>query len=282
MFKLPCPQPTRPVLLLPKTFLDFPITREELEQASVDISSDQPTTGQEWGSMLETVVDEVLVARKHDNTGAPGPGYLPGRCMERTPKLKPFPKPATAARAFEFEPPCEVTAFGAKARIKQYRRLQSLVCQPRAHANDDTEKWHRTSGGLKTEWNTILKSYAFGPRFDQWMTQHPEIGPPRWPLPTWEWLRHVQQLLKFELDAHLAADRVFFAKFAKFKQDQEQKEGSRRHYAYLKGQTRSALTELQHLVEFSCSAHWEPEQCKVHLQAAPEDLQWGTPVFVHD
>eukprot|EP00438_Fugacium_kawagutii_P006176 Skav207464 [mRNA] locus=scaffold3545:327296:331618:+ [translate_table: standard] len=270
---------------MPKTFLDFQITTQLLEKVLADDHIPDVLTIEQWGEYLEDAVDRVLRDPEVTSQGLSQPDHLPqayaGRCKPRLPVDQPFPCTAKPSRHGDYEPAVEVTHFGAKSRLKQFRRIQSLTQQLAAHATSTEAKWSRVEPRLQREWFTILKSRAFGPVFSVWLTRHPDIGAPPWPLPSFHWLHHVSQLVKFELDAHLAADALFQKKYKQYLREQSQKQGSRAHFSYVRNSPNLTLHELAVPFEQSCQAEWQFDDRKVRIFVDPEALVWGAPVFVN-
>lgn len=232
------PQPMRPRLVMPKTFMDFELTCDDLEIAATTMKQETVLNLEHLGHHVEEVVHVALQQRAETGNHKGGPTFLSkgyrGRCRPREPVASPYPVAAKPGRHGEFSAPEEVTMFGARSRIKQFRRIQSLLCQLKAHRDDTQERWYRTQASLHREWKTILQSRAYGPPFHRWLAEHPDIGFAQWPLPTEEWLHHVKQLVKFELDAHLAADRIMESKMRAIAQRDDKKAGSKASFAYVK------------------------------------------------
>eukprot|EP00438_Fugacium_kawagutii_P023870 Skav233784 [mRNA] locus=scaffold780:250908:258735:- [translate_table: standard] len=275
------PQPMRSRLPMPKTYLDFQVTQQELDDALRDVPFDASYDLQGWGNRVETLVSQVLTQRKHSDKGDSAPAELPrayrGRCQPRQPVLVPFPAAAKPSRHGEYQPGDEIVLQGSKRRLKQYRTLYHQLV---AHGKDSCEKWYRSVIHLRTEWKTVLGSRSFGRPFHVWLQQHPDIGPAMWPLPSAEWLFHVMQLVRFELDAHIAADRALLRKMNQLQTLEDQKCGSKKNFAYVKASAKSPLQELVLPTEVICDAAWSEDGSQVSLQLDPEALHWGTPVFV--
>lgn len=278
-------QPMYPKLSMPKTFLDFPVTTNMLEAAANEVDPPTSLTLENWGQYLESVVDTAMRTNAQQDNQHITPEHLPrsykGRCIPREPVLKPQPTVAKQGRAGEYQLQGEVLTFGAKARLKQYRRIQSLHHQPIAHQKDNEDKWYRCQQGLEGEWSTILASHAFGPPFHQWLREHPDIGFAMWPLPLQDWLSHVKQLVKFSLDSFLADDRLFLRRIQQYKREAEQKRGSKAHFAYVRNANKQSLQELNQPYQAHCSAHWSSESTVV-LNLEPHQIDLGTPIYVQE
>eukprot|EP00438_Fugacium_kawagutii_P000079 Skav218693 [mRNA] locus=scaffold1346:145670:150848:- [translate_table: standard] len=183
----------------------------------------------------------------------------------------------------DYDPPHEVTSFGAKSKIKQIRRLQSLTRQLKAHAQDSSEKWYRCGPTLRVEWKKILQSHAFGMPFHQWLWEHPDIGQIPWPLPSHTWLFQVQQLAKFEVDACVAADRAATLAFLKSKQDTpvDKQSNLKRAFHYVKTYAKPPIRELVQSFHTTCAATWiSPTQVSIAVEV--DQLQLGTPIQIDD
>eukprot|EP00438_Fugacium_kawagutii_P035851 Skav205419 [mRNA] locus=scaffold582:198966:212485:- [translate_table: standard] len=202
--------------------------------------------------------------------------------MPNDPISKPCAHAVKIARNGDYNPEHEVTTFNGKHKLKQYRRLQSLHRQLLAHADDDADKWRRSQPHLRQEWFTILRATAFGGPFSEWLSTHPDIGPARFPLPSPEWLFFVMQLVKFEVDASLAADRAFQLQLQQAEQCADQKMGSRRNFQYIKTGTKPPVTELLTTFDQTCEPLWDTHHAQVTLPIPPEAIDVGTPIFVDD
>eukprot|EP00438_Fugacium_kawagutii_P002306 Skav226065 [mRNA] locus=scaffold211:563780:568420:- [translate_table: standard] len=279
-------QPLRPSLSMPKTFLDFDLPDETLQSVSSQIEVPDVLTIESWGEFVEDTIDLCLHRHSQLNDGRQLPATLPkayrGRCQPRMPTMQPFPTTAKPSRSGDYQLDTEVTHFGGKSRLKQLRRIQSLLQQLRAHAKDDRDKSERSVGALQIEWNTILRSRAFGAPFHEWVSCVPELGPPQWPLPTVDWLFQLQQFVQFEVERHLVADRLMTKKFKQFQREQAQKLGSKEHFAYLRNKNNSVLHELSVPLEVQCQAEWNTPNLQVQLHLSPEQVSWGTPLVVNN
>eukprot|EP00438_Fugacium_kawagutii_P001620 Skav211738 [mRNA] locus=scaffold1548:85253:87039:+ [translate_table: standard] len=279
-------QPLTPVLRLPKTFMDHDVTLEELESALPHVSFDGDLTLEQWGGKIEDLVHSALKERTMVDEGLHAVRRLTrayrGRCRPRDTVQVPYPHAAKPARQGDYTPTEEVTFYGAKGRIRQYRRIQSFYQQLKAHQADDEDKWFRTLPHLRTEGNTILKSRAFGMPFHVWLSRHPDIGYAPWPLPSLVWLHDVKQLVLYELEAHLAADKLLMQKLRKLDQMDEKKRGSANNFAFVKGATPKTLQELSLPVDTECDVEWLESSNQAIIHVEPDSFHWGTPILLND
>eukprot|EP00438_Fugacium_kawagutii_P002099 Skav218449 [mRNA] locus=scaffold538:139381:143205:- [translate_table: standard] len=88
--------------------------------------------------------------------------------------------------------------------------------------------------------------------------------------------------MKFELDAHLAADKLYQKNMQRFLGELDKKQGSKAHYAYVKYPPKSALQELVRPVQLTADATWSDEGHQVSVQIQPDQLHWGVPVMVDE
>eukprot|EP00438_Fugacium_kawagutii_P021028 Skav205786 [mRNA] locus=scaffold340:103108:108078:+ [translate_table: standard] len=283
--QIPTPQPCKPRLQFPKSFLDFGLTKEDLQKAVEEFGMLPSPPLEEWGDQIETLVARALQLQPDDTgkgTRSMTRAYK-GRCKPLQPVLKPIFCSTKLARQGDYNPPHEITTFSAKAKLKQFRRIQSLRRQLVAHSKDGENKWYRSQPALTKEWHCILTSHSFGMPFAQWLWEHPDIGPCPWPLPTDQWLHHVEQLVKFELDAHVEADRAASLAFLKAKENTSaaKQEALKRSYKYVRTNVKPPVRELLCPFEQTCHATWmSPTQVTLHLD--PDVLQLGTPVHVDE
>lgn len=279
-------QPTRPKLAMPKTFLDFDVPKEIFVRMAEEHTPQQTLTLEQWGAHVEEVYSLAMQDPCTREQGHHQPDQLPrayrGRCQPSEPINMPYPCTAKSSRQGEYQPDQEITQFGARKKLKQYRRLQSLYQQIVAHQADDEMKWYRSQNALHTEWKTILRSRAFGIPFSVWLANHPDIGYPPWPLPHQDWLHHTLQIVKFDLDAHLAADALLNKQMKHYMRDRSQKNGSKAHFAYVRHNPNRSLQELAVPVQRQCDVSWEPAHQKAIVVIDSSDVVWGTPVYLNE
>eukprot|EP00438_Fugacium_kawagutii_P028108 Skav224953 [mRNA] locus=scaffold1186:122876:133880:+ [translate_table: standard] len=273
------PQPLRPRLPMPKTYLDFQVTEAELQEV-VSTLPQQTSTLEQWGETIEQLVDCAMQQRHDQGAVRQLPRAYRGRCKPREPVNMPYATSARSSRKGEYTPEHEITNFGAKKRLKQLRRMQSLLQQIKAHEKDDQERWFRTRGHLYQEWVTLLQSRAFGLPFYMWLEYHPELGPPPFPVPSYEWLHSAIQFVKYEFERHVAADRLLQKRLDKLDRLEDQKKGSKKHFAYIKHDTKPPLHALALPVDMHCQATWDIANMRVVLALQPEDVHVGSPIFV--
>lgn len=98
---LPDEQLFRYKIPIPHSWIEFPITKQDLEDKSQDVNCDQISTLEEWGTVTENVVDAVLVADHLADPSMTVIKSLPKRCKGRCHpiSLKKFPIPAPVKRA---------------------------------------------------------------------------------------------------------------------------------------------------------------------------------------
>eukprot|EP00438_Fugacium_kawagutii_P026565 Skav206299 [mRNA] locus=scaffold3268:172305:176813:+ [translate_table: standard] len=283
--QIPCMQPTRARLTFLKSFVDLGVQATHLEKIVPQYA--KPNSLQEWGRAVEEHVDAALrlVAQETGSTVTSLPHAYKGRCQPREPTQKPMFSGLKLGRNGEFTPPCELTSFGARLKLRQFRRLNSLKCQMEAHARD-VRKWLKHEGAMRKEWWTILRSYAMGGSFVEWIANQPELGYPPWDLPSIAWLHTLCQLVKFNLDAHLASDANYAKSFRDLQREDKKTRSEARlelkHYQQVRGSVNSAVVDMHAPVEVECAVLRQVDDVTFVFEADPDQFQPCTPVMVAD
>ena len=246
--QLPKPDMFRCKLKLPATWIDTGLEQADLQQAfnQVPDVARHPTTLEEWGQLVETVVDHAIQSQ-HQKTGL-GPTHLTrayrGRCQPRKIANLPVFSSVKTARDGDFNPLYEVTTMKTRRLITQLRRLQCL--QRRVAKHEKHHQSPRYCNEMCDEWNKILSSTCFGVPFYQWLMNTPECGPPPLPLPTEAWINVVTQLVKHEVNQLVAADHTVFARKAKFAAMCDRKHrGSAGAFRAIKDTPKLPITEVR-------------------------------------
>ena len=245
----------RQLLRYPKQLIHVGI--DDLREAATDSLSwrCKPTTIEEVGYMIEEVADHALYIQSKENTmTAKNPTRLPfayrGRCQPIQPKKTPVHAAIRRARHGDFEPSCEVLTMKTTQKVKQLRRLQSF--QIRLKKFEQGIFKPTTFEELKIEWKVICKSHAFESiPFLHWVQQHPELGPPSWPLPSYPWIFDLSQIVHFQVEAALKADaRWVHKKLIYARRIDATGDGfSKQAFRCVRGPGFPPITEIQHSIK---------------------------------
>eukprot|EP00438_Fugacium_kawagutii_P013630 Skav226741 [mRNA] locus=scaffold5056:48468:52856:- [translate_table: standard] len=193
-------------MVLPRTFVDLPMDQAKLPDyyAAATIQKGEPASLEDWGQLVETAVDWTVYNTSRVESSDPPKG-LPktfrGRCQPREAKMSQFQGLVRSGRPGDYHPPMEVHSFATLRKIKQVRRLQSVV---RMLALPLSESRIRT---IKGDWKAIIASKAFGMPFANWALTWPEVSciPLTWP--QLDIACTLFQLAKFETDRAMHRDR---------------------------------------------------------------------------
>ena len=111
-----------------------------------------------------------------------------------------------------------------------------------------------------------------GSSFLHWICSHPEVGPPTWPLPESDWIFDVQQIIKFHVQAKLAADmKAHVSKIAYHRKLDRKDNHSKDAFRQVRGANRPPIKELQERVEDRVIVHViSPNQVEVFGSQIPK------------
>ena len=184
----------------------FPAMKRQIESCHCIQSLTQAF--QDWASGVEDAVHCTL-QRQHllDPIKNPLPG-LPkrarGRCRPRTPILRPVVQCARPSRAGDFEPDYDATTVLARMKVRQVRRVESLLrayrsCQ-RAGRNA------AQSGQLNQEWGAISTAKGYPPCFATWVLRTAHFISFPADFPSISWLEDLLAYLRFDCNALIAQE----------------------------------------------------------------------------
>ena len=228
---LPEEQLFRYKIPIPHSWIEFPITKQDLEEKSKEVNCDQISTLEEWGTVTENVVDAVLVADHLADPSMTVIKSLPKRCKGRCQpiSLKKFPIPAPVKRAWNghYNPSHETHTIHYKRTVRQFRRITSL--KKRVQMLDQySEIWHRTIQDILTEWNVITTAVFRGTPFWMWIANIPELNPVPWDFPTFQWLHYLEQFVKIEVEQLAVEDKKIQNMIHKFRQQTDCQDANKR------------------------------------------------------
>ena len=170
---------------LPKDFAGLGLNQSQLDEAYVEanpepqVESVRKTKDEliDWTRKLEKTIDSAI-ARQHSSDPVlhPFPG-LPkaskGRCIKRRAIMLPIANPCRHARHNDYQPPGEAVTIRSKHRVRQARRLRSLLQLRSKYGN------HPPDGiaiQMQDEWNAALSAKGYEGPFADWILGWPEIS----------------------------------------------------------------------------------------------------------
>ena len=269
---------------LPRSFMEFAPTKQDLEDAHAKVNADipTPTSLEEWGNAVETTVDQWLQC-KGSSLGIPTslPAAFRGRCCDRNLQQRPVVSQLRYARQGDYEPSDEILSMRTKRKITQQRRIESLYRRLKAEPNP-ISRGQVYFQGICDEWICILKSRSFGIVFAHWLTNIPELGFPPWPLPTEGFLFDVLQHCHFQIECDLAFDRKVYHNKAKFAATLDRQHmGSQQAFSRIRGSPRSPVNVVKTELESIVPATWNLETKTVDLHHSElGEFQPSMPILV--
>ena len=270
-----CPQdtPLSRRLALPKPWTDFHVSSEQMEQqyelrrstvdaALEDISdADAVAWGfSVWARVVEEAVDgSIRIQHQADSSRCPQT-HLPkshrGRCRPPRFLQRPVAQLPRKGRHGDFMPSTEGTGHRLRLRVKQCRRVRTLLAGVRKAELQDTPSDTYVQQ-LLNEWAAVCRAAGYGRSFQAWVLSWPFVGtyPVDWP-PSW-WLHDLVQLLEFDCAALAAQEAGVRRATYQYHLELDEHEGCLcRGFATLRGPSKPQLTsirkELRHQAHVSC------------------------------
>ena len=234
-FDLHIPMETqyRKIMPLPKSWLELPIQETLIPQAYNQVVRDQgvPQSLEQWGERIEAAVDGAyratqLMLNPECAHPKPLPAAYRGRC--KPPKLTKVPLRTLMPkhRPGEYQPEHELHTFAELKVTIQLRRIQSLLRRLRKYdAQPSKHKAFRQE--LTHEWRVILRQSVFSMPFALWMQEHPELGPPCLPYPSYEMLLDIEQIFAHSVRSFHAQQARIHKQKHEYLQHLDNKEGGK-------------------------------------------------------
>ena len=287
IFRLNIPknQLCRHKIPLPHSWIEFPVTKSDLQEFENDIDWDEIKNLQDWGEAMEGMVDMVLQIDHDENPKVAIVPKLPKRCKGRCKpvSLKKFPIPGPVKQAWNghYNPTQETHTIHFKRMVRQLRRITSLKKRVQK-LNGYTVIWHRTIQDILTEWNVITSTVFQGTPFWKWIQNFPELQPVPWDFPTDQWLHLLEQLAKFEVDKIAIDERKIQKNIQAFRHQTDCKDANKSEaFAKTKGVqfkpfncTKTEISELGYIADSNFDRVFEV------FVSHPEDFHIGMPVKV--
>lgn len=236
---------------MPQTFLDLPLDPDIFEQVYGTYRQEHLVGGLEgWGQQLEHVIDEThrltqckLRGCQYSETTALPKKYR-GRCQPRKLTKKPVQTFTKPGRPGDYNPEMEVHTFATRAKVRQVRRLKSLMNALAKRTWTSAQRKQATN-----EWIKILRCKAFQGNFILWAQQYPEIPGVPFSLPSFDIVQTLYQLTKFETDQALWFDRKVWLDKIQYRQHLDRTCGGHtRAFAELRNSDQGSTHELHQMV----------------------------------
>eukprot|EP00438_Fugacium_kawagutii_P033515 Skav222490 [mRNA] locus=scaffold1835:167452:172077:- [translate_table: standard] len=284
--RLPHPQMYIQKLPMPRPWTEFGLSDQELALAEQSYTRphSQPTSLQQWAENFEALVDHAI-RTKHQEDAA-FPPFLPkshrGRCKPRTPVKQPILSGTKPGRYSDFDPGFEVITISSRKKVKQARRVQSLLRRLKSCLNKPPSKEHIWED-LHREWLTILHSRCFKCTFVQWISMIPELGWPSYHLPDVTWLHELNQHLQHQVQAAVAQDHLLFSKKRAYATHCDARfNGKSMAFAAVRPPPAPPITELVLPTKMEAELLWETASKKVVCVCDPRPFSVNSQVSIQD
>ena len=150
---------------MPETFIKLPMHEADLHAAFTKITEQQgtPTDLATWGKNVEKAVDLAYRTFQVKDKGCAWnvtqgiPKKFRGRCQPSQLVCHPIKSHFKMGRPGDYQPPLEIHTYSTQAKVKQIRRIQSLLFLLRK--SEWEEPQYTQAWGL---WHAILRSKSFG------------------------------------------------------------------------------------------------------------------------
>jgi len=238
---------------MPETFIKLPMHEADLHAAFTKITEQQgtPTDLATWGKNVEKAVDLAYRTFQVKDKGCAWnvtqgiSKKIRGRCQPSQLVCHPIKSHFKMGRPGDYQPPLEIHTYSTQAKVKQIRRIQSLLFLLRK--SEWEEPQYTQAWGL---WHAILRSKSFGGSFTRWAQQIPEIGPLPVNLPNPALLDIILQLAKHETNQCLWQDRQTWKAKMEYRRRLDFKcQGNARAFSRIRDMTQPGVFEIQHQVQ---------------------------------
>ena len=126
-----------------------------------------------------------LGVKRHAIRGLPK--NFRGRCKPAVFHKTPVQSLAPNTRPGDYQPPGEIYDFATRKKVIYLRRVQSFLRRFQKHHHTQNQ----FASELLQEWDAILRDKSRGMSFRLWCQQQPELGPPRYPLLSFDYVHSV-------------------------------------------------------------------------------------------
>ena len=238
------------VFKMPRTFANLPLDPDHLRNAYAQVTQKRghPTDLPEWGLTIESAVDKALRTTQAQVEGIPLEATrglhraYRGRCQPDKPKVASGSPPVGTPRSGEFNPEIEIHSFATHKKVKQVRRLDSVL-----RGLKRIQAGHPEPPSLIQEWRSALRSTGFKGNFPKWALSHPEIGPLPWNLPSIDLVHTIIQIARHETKIALQKDHAIWLKKLSYKRHVDETSGGYHHaFQRLKDVSRDEVEVIVH------------------------------------
>ena len=165
------------------------------------------TAIQQWASDIEGAVSQAVSCHHQlDPLRMPFSG-LPkrfrGRCFDPSHVQHAKKSPGHGTDG-SYEPPCEVSRLRSRQKIRQVRRISSLLTV--LHKVDGTDSLSDREHGLLLEWNRICRAPGYGVSWYKWALSYEAVGYIPMGLPSIDQLTVMREITKIDCDEHCNAE----------------------------------------------------------------------------
>lgn len=245
----------------PKSWIELDLEDELFPDAyekAVDILG-TPSTIEEWGHAVEFTAD-IVYREQQKKTGSfinrirGLPKKFRGRCQPATFEQVAVKSLTPVTRPGDYSPPGEIYDFATRKKVLHMRRVQSFL---RRYQKQHylSVRYHQE---LVAEWDAILRDRSWGTSFLLWCQLQPELGPPQYPLPAFDYVFSLYQLTKHYTDAEVKSNHLHWQQRRQLQQLWDSKQGSSKAFAKMKQNFRPPVSELR--LSLSDSVHIAPAE----------------------
>ena len=210
-------QPCRSTWCLPRPWTDLSPSPEYFERAFLphyaklrrdavkcESAEDVGTALLNFSEAAEAALSQALaeqhavdpVRQPHKNL----PRAYRGRCVDRPLLQRPLPSVVRPARAGDYTPDEEVTSVLGHLKVRQVRRVQTLLSGLRKLARLPLASADPLRYQLGQEWTAICRAKGYAPSFPAWVLQVAHFTYFPAGLPAADWLDDLFQYLRFDAD----------------------------------------------------------------------------------
>ena len=234
-------------LRFPKSFVSLGVSEDDLAKA---ITAAEPleevATLTEWGAAVESLVEKAL---QMNSPGATLPKAFKGRCKPAPIVRAPVHLAVKKASSGDYEPPAEVLTMATRRKVKQMRRIDSLLQRVRKLERQGA-KTPMTRQEIQHEWNVVLTDHSFGSSFLHWVMSLHIMDFPHWPFPTANWLSDLSVMVKHFVDSSVYHDAKVRRSKLEYMRVLDQRCSHKQAFAQVRGPGNPPLTELVESCDF--------------------------------
>eukprot|EP00438_Fugacium_kawagutii_P026272 Skav208226 [mRNA] locus=scaffold2601:406:4737:+ [translate_table: standard] len=197
---------------------------------------------EQWSRGCESIVDQTI-QKMHQQDSIQYPfASLPKNCRGRAAarRLKKQKPPQVIKKACDgqYNPAADVLTMHIFHKVKQMRRIQSLLLRYKKHPDAPLEPLHQ-------EWKAVLRARGFGRSFATWVADWPELNPIPCRLPSIAYLEDLVQILRHHTDALVTQHNIQRSQHAKLVFQRDAKVGAKLAYRKVKEPPNPILSSVK-------------------------------------